>query len=188
MIARIAVGVVTLLALGSTAFGQQPDPLLGTPAKTPLADPLLEPTRRLVECPPPAREDWRAALDFGLPTGVRVQRRLGESNLWAEGGVGVWWIVPYVSACVRYDCPLLRRERNLFAVRPGISATLILLGPNFGTGLDTEFIWQHTFNGRVTTELGFRLGMTAVFLDGRGRHSSGTWPVPVGTLTFAVAF
>lgn len=126
------------------------------------------------------------AVEFGLPIGLRVQRRLFDSNLWAEGGVGAWWIVPFASACLRYDCTLLRRERNLFAVRPGVSATLVGFAA-FGTGVDSEFVWQHTFNGRHTTELGIRLGVTAVFADG-GRLFSGPFPAPVATLMWSWQF
>jgi hypothetical protein len=168
------------------------DPLLGPERHAaPPPDPVLDRTVTLIECPPPTpRDDWRVALDLGLPTGVRVQRRVFDSNLWAEGGVGAWLIVPFVSGCLRYDCTLLRRERNLFAVRPGVSATLVVWAPNFGAGIDSEFIWQHTFHKRHTTELGVRLGMTAVVGHGGRRREdwSGVFPAPVATLLFSWQF
>jgi hypothetical protein len=185
---RLGVAVaVAALRLAAATAADPPDPLLGLPAAARSPDPLLAPPPPpdCPECPP---DNWRLAADLGLPTGVRVQRRLGESNWWAEGGVGAWWIVPYASACLRYDCTLLKRERNLFAVRPGVSATLTLLGPAPGAGVDAELIWQHTFGGQFTTELGLRVGMTAVFVGEGGRHLSGTLPVPVACLIWSWQF
>lgn len=184
---RLAVATAAAALFAATAVADSPDPLLGRPAPSRPSDPLLDPAT-LPTCPDPPRDDWRIAADFGLPVGVRVQRRLGETNWWAEGGVGTWWIVPYASACLRYDCTLLKRERNLFAIRPGVSATAILFGPWPGAGVDAEFVWQHTFNGRVTTELGVRLGMTAVFAGGNDRWVSGTLPAPVACLMWSWQF
>jgi hypothetical protein len=142
------------------------DPLLGVaPPTTDRRDPLLDPPV-LIEKRAADADNWRLSADFGLPIGLRLQRRLFDTNFWWEGGAGAYVIVPYVSTCLRYDCTLLKRERNLFAVRPGVSATLVVWDPNFGTGIDSEFVWQHTFDGKVTTELGVRLGVTAVFPNG----------------------
>ena len=185
---RLALTVAAVVLFVSTGFAQQPDPLLGFPVAARPADPLLNPSP-LPTLPVEPRDTWRVAVDVGLPVGVRVQRRLGESDWWGEVGVGAWWVVPYASACLRYDCTLLKRERNLFAVRPGVSATCVLLGPNVGVGADCEFVWQHTFNGKVTTELGLRLGMTAVFLDRRDSWLlGGTLPVPVVCLMWSCQF
>lgn len=189
---RLALLVFLLAGAPVWAADPPPDPLLGPERRAvPPPDPVLDRTQTLVECPPPPnRDDWRVAFDVGLPIGLRVQRRLFDTNLWAEAGAGVWAIVPFVSACLRYDGTLLKRERNLFAIRPGVSATAILWGPNFGTGIDSEFVWQHTFGGKVTTELGFRLGVTAVFGNGSNRWSdwSGAFPAPVGALMFSWQF
>jgi hypothetical protein len=103
-------------------------------------------------------------------------------------GAGAWVIVPYASACLRYDLTLLKRERNLFAVRPGVSGTCVLLGPNAGVGLDCEFIWQHTFARCVTCELGVRAGLTAVIPSGQDRWTSRTFPAPVLCLMWAWQF
>lgn len=180
-----ALAVVCLIALPGPA--QTPDPLLGgVPAHRP-ADALLDPPP-LPAGPTPERDDWRLSADFGLPIGLRLQRRLFDTNLWGEVGAGAYVIVPYVSTCLRYDCTLLKRERNLFAVRPGVSATCVLLGPAPGVGVDSEFVWQHTFGGRVTTELGVRLGLTAVLAGGSGRFVSGVFPAPVACLMWTWQF
>jgi hypothetical protein len=129
--------------------------------------------------PPPEADDrWRVALDFGLPIGVRVQRRLGESNFWAEGGAGAWLIAPYVSTCLRYDLTVLKRERNLFALRPGVSATCILLGP-WAAGIDCEFLWQHRIADAGCLELGVRAGVSAVFPGRDDWFTNRTFPAPV---------
>jgi hypothetical protein len=191
---RLWTVLLTLWAV-PVVFGQEVtprpvDPLLDAVQlpKEPAIHPLLDPTPVLVECPPPDRERFRVAVDVGLPVGVRLQTRLFDSNFWAEAGVGAWVIVPFASACLRYDYTLLRRQRNLFAVRPGVSATLVGLYPTFGTGVDAEFIWQHRFNGLGTTELGARLGITAVFLNGSRHTRAGAFPAPVLAMTFGWQF
>ena len=204
------VGIV-LLAFGGIAVAAEPPPLVpnplpvpnetyfGLPARGPATvDPLLEPNTKLVEPPPvlQRREDVRIALDLGLPTGVRVQKRIFETDIWAEVGVGAYVIVPFVSGCLRYDGTLYRGRRNLFAFRPGISATCVIADPNLGIGLDAELVWQHTYNDRFTSELGVRLGCTEVFWKDRYEGGwGGGWrgtpnpiPVPIATLMFSVAF
>ena len=182
---RSLAAALTVFALASAGLAQEPDPLLGvTPAARP-PDPLLAPAP-LPTCPPldTSADNWRLAVDVGLPMGVRVQRRLGESNWWGEAGIGVYAIVPYASLCLRYDVCALRRERNLFAVRPGVSIT----GPIPAAGVDCEFIWQHCWAGTTTTEMGLRLGASAVFLGNGNRWVNGTFPVPIACLTFGWQF
>lgn len=167
-----------LLAVGTTAAA---DPLLGLPTAPWPADPLLDPPP-LSSCPevlPEADDHWRVAVDFGLPIGVRVQRRLGESNVWAEAGVGAWLIAPFASVCLRYDLTVLKRERNLFALRPGVSATCVLLGPNPAFGIDCECLWQHTFAERFTLEMGVRLGASVVIPSRNDRWTNRSFPAPV---------
>ena len=129
-------------------------------------------------------ESFRISLDVGFPTGIRLQTRLFESRFWAEVGTGVWWIVPYVSTALRYDCHLFEGSENLFAVRPSVSATLVPLGDGaIGFGADIEFIWQHRFTDRFVTDLGLRFGATAFHDEG------GHWAaVPVLAIVFAVQF
>jgi hypothetical protein len=130
-------------------------------------------------------EKWRVAFDFGLPNGIRVQRRIGESNFWMEGGVGAWWIVPYVSGCIRYDWQYLQTTRNCFSFRPGLSATAIGIGA-FGVGWDCESVWTHRYRNNLRTDLGFRFGMTCVFnTTGDGNK---VFPAPVLSLVFNLAF
>ncbi len=179
---RWPVAVLTLLAVAAGGSAQSPDPLLGVPAAARPADPLLNPPP-LPAAPELPGDKWRLTVDVGLPIGLRVQRRLGDTNWWGEVGVGAWWIVPYASACLRYDLSARCGERNLFAVRPGLSATAVgFVAP--AVGLDCEFVWQHCRDGKVHTELGARLGLSAVFLGDSGRFVSGTFPAPVACLTF----
>jgi hypothetical protein len=107
-------------------------------------------------------ETWRFAVDFGLPNGIRVQRRIFDSNFWLEGGVGAWWVVPYASACIRYDWKYLQLTRNCFSLRPGLSATFIAFGPTIGVGWDMEAVWTHRYRNNLRTDLGIRFGMTAL--------------------------
>lgn len=192
-VARLVPLALVALTTGSIHAQSGPprrdDALLGvtTPPATDRHDPLLDPPM-LIEKPSEKFDRWRVSADFGLPIGLRLQRRLGDSNLWGEVGAGAWWIVPYASTCLRYDCTLLKRERNLFAVRPGVSATYVLLGPNLGVGVDSEFVWQHTFGGKVTTELGVRLGLTTVFANSSDRWGNGVFPVPVMCLMWTCQF
>ncbi len=176
---RALLGTALALAITASAWGQA--------APTPLrpADPLLDATPVLIEIPPaPVEDSFRISLDFGFPTGVRLQARLFESRFWAEVGTGVWWIVPYVSTALRYDCHLFEGSENLFAVRPSVSATLVPLGDGaIGFGADIEFIWQHRFTDRFVTDLGLRFGATAFHDEG------GHWAaVPVLAIVFAVQF
>ena len=189
---RAILAAVLAFALGGVARAQSAplttDPHLQPRSAAPAAlaiDPLLDAAPILVELPQgPTDENLRVSLDVGLPTGVRLQARLFESRFWAEVGVGVWWIVPYVSTALRYDCHMYEGRRNLVAVRPSVSATLIPFGRvPVGFGADVEFIWQHRFTDRIATDLGFRLGATA-FHDDYNR-----WGViPVATLVFALQF
>jgi hypothetical protein len=186
MSVRWPVVGLTLLVVAAGGSAQSPDPLLGVPAAARPVDPLLNPPP-LPAAPGWPNDHWRLAVDVGLPMGLRVQRRIGQTNWWGEAGVGAWWVVPYASACLRYDVCALRGERNLFAVRPGVSATAVgFVAP--AVGLDCEFIWQHCWNGKVTTEFGARLGMSAVFLGDRDGWVSGTLPAPVACLTFGWQF
>jgi len=186
---RIILAVLALHIFSGTGFAQAPGPLLGTPtARTPMPDTLLDtvtlPTRTVEP-----QDNWRIAADLGFPTGLRLQRRIGDSDAWGELGIGMWWVVPYASACLRQDITLMKRERNLFALRPGVSATLTLIEPIFGVGLDCECIWQHTFNNKVSTELGFRFGMSGfAIVTGRSRDRTAVIPVPIVCLMWSWQF
>ena len=191
---RALLAAVLAFALGGVARAQ-PAPLTTDPhlqprsaapgAPAPAVDPLLDAAPILVELPKgPTDENIRVSLDVGLPTGVRLQARLFESRFWAEVGVGVWWIIPYASTALRYDLRLYEGQRDTFAVRPSVSATIIPLTRLFyGFGGDAEFIWQHRFSNRLITDLGFRLGASAI------RDSYGYWfGAPVLALVLAAQF
>ncbi len=174
----------TLLAIAFAGLARGQVPLTTEPPPPRPVDPLLDATPVFELPKAPADESFRVSLDVGCPTGVRLQARLFESRFWAEAGVGVWWIVPFVSTAIRYDCHMYEGRRNLVAVRPSVSATLIPFGrAPVGFGADVEFIWQHRFTDRIATDLGFRLGATA-FHDDYDK-----WGViPVAALVFALQF
>ena len=179
---RVLFASLLLGAIAAFAVGQAPPPTELPPRPF---DPLLDATPVLVELPKaPAEESVRVSFDVGFPTGVRIQARLFESRFWAEAGVGLWWIFPYASAALRYDCHMYEGRWNLAAVRPSVSATFIPIGRvPVGFGADVEFIWQHRFTDRIATDLGFRLGASAFQGD------YGGWGViPVATLVFALQF
>jgi len=158
---------------------------LNTPT-LPVANPLLDATPTLVELPDaPVEETLRVSFDIGIPTGVRVQARLFHSPFWAEVGAGVYLIVPFVSTALRCDLRLYEDRRNSFAVRPSLSATFVPFDDiYYGFGGDVEFIWQHRFPNRMITDLGFRLGATAI----QERHESRWFAAPVATVVFAIQF
>ena len=195
---RALLAAVLAFALGGLARAQ-PAPLTTDPhfqprpaaPVAPAVDPLLDAAPILVELPKgPTDENIRVSLDVGLPTGVRLQARLFESRFWAEVGVGVWWIVPYASTALRYDLRLYEGQRDTFAVRPSVSATIIPLGDvYYGFGGDTEFIWQHRFSNRLITDLGFRLGASAIRNSRNYHNSHNTWiGAPVLALVLAAQF
>lgn len=192
---RLLLGSLLALAAVAVASSAEPavNPILDAPP-SPTLSPLFDPQLAVAATAAPKREDGRIALDIGLPIGARVQCRLFDSNVWAEVGAGFWLVAPFASACVRYDCTLLRRQCNLFAVRPGVSATWVLnplgareVNSDLGLGLDAEVVWQHRFDGNGRTEVGFRVGATQVFQhpDADGLRS---FTVPVVTLVFSWAF
>jgi len=152
-------------------------------------DPLLDATPVLVELPKALEdESLRVSLDIGLPIGVRLQARLGESRFWAEVGVGSWFVVPFASTALRCDMPLFQGRRNLLALRPSISATIIPLREvAYGFGGDMEVVWQHRFGRGLVTDLGFRFGLSAIRTPGDG-WASGWWPVPIAAVVLAVQF
>lgn len=201
------LSITTLLVAGaivSTASAQAPpaltfDPHLSAPQPKPAVspvpgptsaapvayDPLLDPTPIQTVSQSFDENRLRVSVDVGLPTGVRIGAKLFHSNFWAEFGVGVWWVVPYVSTALRYDAGLYEGASNRIALRPSLSATFVPLdGGVPGFGADLEIIWQHKFSDRFLTDLGFRFGASA-FRD----RDDGRWlPIPVLSFVLAVQF
>jgi len=158
------------------------------PAAARPSDPLLDPAV-LAEAPLASKcEDWRISFDVGLPTGLRLQRRIVDSNWWIEGGIGTWWVVPYASLCLRYDWAVVQRQRNWVSIRPSLSATVVPIDTTVGGGFDTEFVWTHCWGDRFRTEMGLRAGVSIMSHRGRRDADFKTAPVPVLCFVFAMAF
>ena len=190
---RALLALAMLVGAGITASGQAPPaPLLIDPLSAPRATPpvppgdaLLDRTPVLVERPESTGDRLRFSADLGLPTGIRIGAQLGDSRFWGEFGIGVWWIAPFASTALRYDCRLYDGASDRMAVRPSISATYIpvISDTVFGGGADVEVVWQHRFSDRFITDFGVRVGATALF----GPWSSRDSRVPVAPI-IAVVF
>ena len=182
---RVASTLALLIgACGFASAQLPPGPLTADPLSVPRATPpvppgdaLLDRTPLLAERPAATGERFRFSADLGLPTGIRLGARLGESRFWAEFGVGVWWIVPFASTALRYDCGLYDGARDRLAVRPSVSATIVPVFREaiFGCGADVEVVWQHRFTDRFVTDFGVRVGATALL--GRARDDIPVAPV-----------
>ena len=193
---RAVITFGLLIVATGAGFGQAPPaPLLVDPLSAPRATPpvppgdaLLDRTPILAERPNEADERFRISADLGLPTGIRLGARLGESRFWAEFGVGVWWIVPFASTALRCDCGLYDGASDRFSVRPSISATVIPVFREaiFGCGADVECVWQHRFTDRFVTDFGVRVGATALF--GPWSRGSRVPVAPVIAVVFAAQF
>ena len=192
---RAAFTLAILLGASGVASAQDLPALTVDPLSVPRATPpvppgnsLLDPTPILVERPDSTDARYRLSLDVGFPTGIRIGRQLGESRFWGEVGLGVWWIVPYVSTALRYDCRLYDGASDCLAVRPSLSATVVPIFTEgvFGCGADVEFVWQHRFANGFATDFGFRIGATALF--GPWSRDDHVPVVPVVALVFAAQF
>lgn len=167
------------------------DVLLPTPepAASRAADPLLDasPKVTLAESP------WRSDITFGLPTALRVQRRIGESNAWFEAGAGVYVVIPTVFVGVRADADVFASRSNALCVRPGIDVYYGFPISYRSSGwhsrdrtentksigviaLDFDMLWRHRFGERIHGQFGVKLGCGAGFADG-------FWaPIPIAGL------
>jgi hypothetical protein len=198
-VTRAFFAFALLIGSVATACGQAPPaPLLLEPLSAPRATPpvppvsngdaLLDRTPILAEHAESTGDRFRFSADLGLPTGIRVGAQIGESRFWAEFGVGVWWIVPFASTALRYDCRVYDGSSDRIAVRPSVSATYIPIIRDvvFGAGADIECVWQHHFSDRFITDFGFRVGATALF--GPWSHDSRVPVAPVIAVVFAAQF
>jgi len=194
-VARAPSALALLIAASGLASGQTPSaPLLADPLSAPRATPpvppgdaLLDRTPVLAGRPEPTEDRYRFSADLGLPTGIRLGARIGESRFWAEFGAGVWWIIPFASTALRYDFRVYGGASDCLAVRPSVSATYIPITRDLivGCGGDVEFVWQHRFTSGFVTDIGFRVGATALF----GPWTDGRVPVaPVVAIVLAAQF
>ena len=189
---RISLLFLCVVALPCVGVAQELPPTALSESTTPAKrEALVEPLLGDFDFKPIRTKDldhetWRFAVDLGLPNGLRVQRRIFDTNFWLEGGIGAWWIVPYASACIRYDWQVLQLTRNCFSLRPGLSATYIVFGPHLGVGWDIEAVWTHRYRNNLRTDLGFRFGMTALVSE--RWHDNYTPVAPIMSLVFNVAF
>jgi hypothetical protein len=138
--------------------------------------------------PPSPR--WSLDLLVGLPTGLRVQRRLGESACFVEGVAALYVILPMLGGGFRHCCTLLSGENNALCLSPGIDAYLLEIpsdGKHHGgllTG-DVDILWRHTYGKRWQGDLGVKLGAGAAVF---GRSSGGVLPAPVVCLFGGLRF
>ena len=98
LVVLIAILVASIAhAQTPPAIPQQPLAIPSAPAPTP--DPNAgrvlygeQPLFEVIDTKP-YEPRWRLDLLLGAPSGIRFQRQLGESRIWAEVGAGsyLWW-------------------------------------------------------------------------------------------------
>ncbi len=132
--------------------------------------------------------EWRTDLVFGLPTAIRAQRRIGDGNAWAEGGVALYGFVPSLFAGVRFDGRIYEGRRNSWFSQPGFD---FYYSPVRGSGgflnrpfrgiaavtFENDLSWSRAWTDRLHGHLGLKAGFGVAFAG------SNVWPVPVLGLT-----
>jgi hypothetical protein len=174
-----ALGVLVLTLAG---VGQEPtpEPPVGPPVYA--ADGLL-PTDK-----PHACGNWHTDIVFGLPIALRAQRRVGDRDLWVEGGLALYTIVPSVFVGARLDGSLYQGKRNTFYVRPGLdfyyspihSSGGFLFGRINGiyaVTADADLTWRRKWTDGLHGHFGLKAGL------GVGTAGYGAFPLPVLGLT-----
>jgi hypothetical protein len=142
-------------------------------------------------------QPWSVNLLLGFPTGVRVQRMLGDDlgrDWLVEGFAGVELIYPMAGGGIRRRLTPFRGDRDSLTVSPGVDVYVIynLLhdaggwysGGHVATGLitaDLEIFWHHAFNDRCGAQLGLNLGA------GSGFRGQGV-VLPVASVIFGLRF
>jgi hypothetical protein len=133
---------------------------------------------------------WSVNFVVGLPSGVRVQRLLGEEgrfNFQAEAFAGLELIFPMLGGGLRGRLVPLCGKNDALVLSPGVDAYILynifsgggdLLGggPSFIglAAVDLDVSWRHTFRNHGEGEFGIKLGAGLPF----GHRTSGT-AVPV---------
>lgn len=147
--------------------------------------------------PAPARCgcEWRADLLVGVPTGLRVQKQLGESRVWLEGGAGAYLILPTVFAGIRTEGRIVETKHHMLSVRPGLDVyymqgydyqsdyaryRLYDTGhvPTYVTpALDFDFEWRLRWAEQFHSTCGLKLGCGVAISHDR------SFVVPIAALT-----
>lgn len=162
--------VAVLLLAAATAVAQSPTP---SPTDTLTGQPAVPPppvgTPLVVDAPATEFEPavWQIDVLVGAPLGVRVQRRLGDSRVWAEGGAGLYLVFPTAFAGVRYDGRVYEGRRHAVLIRPGADAALVYAWSLFGSkdtlaGMvvgDVDLVWRRLAVDGGALELGLKLGV-----------------------------
>jgi hypothetical protein len=175
---RLLVSLLALFASISACAAQPaPLPVAGGDVDGALASPIAMPEGR-----------WHTDLLLGLPTGLRLQRTLGDDGrqAWvAEAFAGLEIIFPTVGAGVRRRFTPIRDTGDTLRISPGIDVYGVFwpangdayLGWRAGSAVlitaDVDFAWEHCWGERWGSELGLKLGVGAAL------HESDTLPVPV---------
>src|SRR5579862_9393905 len=133
----------------------------------------LAPGPSLVPLPPDM--PWSMDLLIGFPTGVRVQRSLGDSDWLLEGFAGLDIIVfPMAGGGIRRRLTPFRATHDSLELSPGFGA-YVLYNTFHNGGLwiygnpstfellaaDLDILWKHDFSDRCGGQFGFRLGAAA---------------------------
>src|SRR5579862_3303588 len=110
----------------NAAGSQTPAPALDYPSS------VAENTANLVPGPLPSsglsEQPWAVNLLFGFPTGVRVQRALGDGvgrDWFVEGFAGLELIYPMAGGGIRRRFTPLRGEHDGITVSPGVDVYVL---------------------------------------------------------------
>ena len=184
------------LLLPFPARAAEPPAALAAEPKASLdgADGLFSAPPRAAATPTPTGDDAiRIDLVLGLPTALRVQARLGDTKVWAEGGAAVYVVVPSVFVGLRYDGLLHRGPADALLARPGLDVYYVpvygsdwLFG-NYRHGIgvvaaDFDMAWHHRWSDAVSGNVGIKLGC------GVGVTESRVVPVPIVGVTLGLQF
>ena len=185
------VAIFLVLTIASIAGAQTPPAIpqiLSAPAPTP--DPNVgrvlygeQPLFEVIDAKP-YEPRWRMDLLLGAPTGIRFQRQLGESRLWAEVGAGgyLWW--PTVFAGVRSEGRMFSGASDVLSVRPGLIAyylqgyTIDDRSRNWDgwdgdyrirtagmVAIDFDLSWKHRWLDSLHGEIALKLGAGVAFTN-----------------------
>ena len=175
-----ALGIAILLA-GSVnaAEAQTPAPLPGPDYPSPLA--MNVASQGAVALPGSGldAQAWSVDLLLGFPTGVRVQRSLGDDvgrDWFVEGFGGVEIIFPMTGGGIRRRFTPFCGDRDSLTISPDVDVYLLYNSLRtsvgwFGGGpvttgvfaADVEVLWHHAFNDRCGAQFGVNLGAATGF-------------------------
>jgi hypothetical protein len=158
-------------------------------------DGLLPARPAATEVITPVLDTNRVELDilFGLPVALRLQRQIGESRAWVEGGLALYVFIPSVFVGMRFDGLLHRGERDGLHLRPGVD---VYYSPIHGdswfwgnfNGLaalcaDVDMVWRHQWGQHLCSQIGVKLGV------GLGSNlNNNLFPLPILGFTMGLEF